>query len=362
MTAIQAIYIRGHEERLEPKPHVVYRIEIQANVRSWQMWRRYSEFVDLHTELTKSTGSEPPAALPPKHVLSIFRSKDDPKLMEERRAGLETYLRAILSAKDDKWRESFAFRDFIGVPVGKGATDAGIAGGGSYSGQQFTSSSWLEEHADLQTGLRDIRAEINKRDALSDRGDVSGAHAANVQAKKRLAGVFSRVGALGKGLETLGMAGMAEGELRRRTDMVSRLQDECEALAKMVSVARNTSRMNAMTEPRQAPQSDRAALMGGTAGANKPRRVFGQPAPVQETEETRPLDDVGLLQLQRQKMDQQDEQVSGLSAILQRQKQLGLAISNEIREQISILEDLDNEVDQVGGKLTNAKRQLNQLG
>jgi regulator of vacuolar morphogenesis len=361
MAAIQAIYIRGHEDRVEPKPHVVYRIEIQANVRSWQMWRRYSEFVDLHTELTKSTGSTPPAALPPKHSLSIFRSKDDPKLTEERRSGLETYLRAILSAKDDRWRESFVFRDFLGVPVGK---DVGSAGGGSYSGQQFTSSSWLDEHTDLQNSLRDIRAEINKRDALSDRGDVSGAHTTNVQAKKRLAGVFSRVGALGKGIETLGIAGMAEGELRRRTDMVSRLQDECEALAKMVSVARNTSKLYAMGEPNKAPETDRAALMGGigATGSNKPRRVFGQQLPAQETEETRPLDDAGIMQLQAQKMDQQDEQVAGLSAILHRQKQLGLAISNEIREQIDLLDDLNNEVDRVGGKLTGAKKQLNRLG
>ena len=64
MTAIQAIHVRGWEERLQPKAHVVYRIEIQASVRSWHMWRRYSEFVDLHTELTKSAGAPPPAELP----------------------------------------------------------------------------------------------------------------------------------------------------------------------------------------------------------------------------------------------------------------------------------------------------------
>src|SRR6266436_6749345 len=72
MTAIQAVYVKGHEERSQPKPHTVYRIEIQASVRSWSMWRRYSEFVDLHTELTKSTSSPPPASLPPKHTFSVL--------------------------------------------------------------------------------------------------------------------------------------------------------------------------------------------------------------------------------------------------------------------------------------------------
>ena len=104
MTAIQAIHIRGWEERLEPKTHVVYRIEIQASVRSWQMWRRYSEFADLHIELTKSTGSTPPAPLPPKNTLTMFRSSTNPTLLEERRAALETYLRAMLAARDDVWR------------------------------------------------------------------------------------------------------------------------------------------------------------------------------------------------------------------------------------------------------------------
>lgn len=124
MANIQAIYVRGYEERFEPKAHTVFRIEIQASVRSWQMWRRYSEFADLHTELTKSTGSPPPAQLPPKHALSmtvsvsILRSRANQDIMEERRAGLEVYLRAIISAKEDKWRDTFAFKDFLGVPVG----------------------------------------------------------------------------------------------------------------------------------------------------------------------------------------------------------------------------------------------------
>ena len=68
------------------------------------------------------------------------------------------------------------------------------------------------------------------------------------------------------------------------------------------------------------------------------------------------------MQLQQAKMDQQDSQVAQLSAILLRQKQLGLAIHQEISEQNDMLDGLTNEVDYVGGKLTSAKRQLNRLG
>ncbi|OSX67629.1 hypothetical protein POSPLADRAFT_1129634 [Postia placenta MAD-698-R-SB12] len=359
MSAIQAIHIRGYEERTNPKAHVVYRIEIQASVRSWQMWRRYSEFADLHVELTKSTGAPPPAELPPKRALSLFKTRNT-AMLEERRAGLEIYLRAILSARDDRWRESFAFRDFLGVPVGRQNGADGAAP------SQFTSSSWLDEHQDLLARVRDVRADINKRDALSDRGDISASHQSNVQAKKKLAGVLTRVGVLEDGLRSLGLSGMSEGELQRRTDMVARLRDDCEKLAKMVTVARMTSRgIGSAAERNPAAPSDRAALLETTSssGFNKPAtRVFGAAARPQETEQTRPLDDHGLMQLGQTQMEQQDQQLAQLSTILQRQKHLGLAIGSEIAEQNELLDDLTSDVDRVGNKLTSAKKQLNRLG
>ena len=365
-TAIQAVYVRGHEERSEPKPHVVFRIDVQAHVRSWQMWRRYSEFVDLHTELTKSVGAPPPSSLPPKHALAMLRSPKNEALLEERRAGLETYLRAIVSTKDGRWLDTFAFRDFLGVPVGKQATSGTNDGIGDGGAGQFTSSSWLDEHMDLQARLRDIRADVNRRDAFSDRGDVGAAHATNVQAKKKLAGLLTRVGAVGAGLDALALRGMSEGELQRRTDMVARLQDDCEKLAQMLTVARHTSRGLGSPAGRNPPAgSDRAALLGGgtPAVSSKPiARVFGVPQQPKETEETRPVDDHGLLQLQQAKMDQQDTQVSQLAAILQRQKQLGIAINNELVHHNELLDGLSDDMNTVGGKLVAAKKQLNRLG
>jgi len=359
MTAIQAVFIRGYEERSSPKPHTVYRIDIQANVRSWQMWRRYSEFDDLHTDLARSTGSSPPCVLPPKHKFAILRSHSDTKILDERRVGLETYLRIILSAKEDKWRDSFAFKEFLGIPVGK--QQAGEA-------SQLTSASWLDEHLELQSRLRDVWADINKRDALSDRGDIGASHKSNVAAKSKLAGVLARIGVLGKGLQELGVAGMSEGELQRRTDMVARLQDDCEKLSKVVTIARQTSSRAAAPLSsggslalNASSQSDKEALLGSSHAAKPARRVFGASSPPKETEMTRPLDNVGLIGLQQTQIQQQDNQLSQLTTILQRQKQLGEAIGSEIAYQIEMLDDLSNEVDRVGGKLTATNKQLNRL-
>jgi regulator of vacuolar morphogenesis len=361
MTAIQAVFVRGYEERTSPKSHIVYRIEIQAHVRSWQMWRRYSEFDDLHITFTRSVGA-PPCPLPPKHKFSLLRSHNNTKILDERKEGLERYLRAIVSAKDGKWRDHFAFRDFLGIPVGRqGSTAQNI------SPAQFTSSSWLDEHLDIQARLRDVWADINKRDALSDRGDVGASHKSNVNAKTKLAGLLSRIGSLGKGLEALALAGMNEGELQRRTDMVARLQDDCEKLSKVVTVARQTSSAARMVTAggsaalNPAPESDRQALLGFKTFGKPARRVFGASEP-QETEITRPLDNVGLVGLQQTQIQQQDQTLSTLTTILQRQRHLGEAINNEIHEQNELLDGLSNDADLVSGKLRRTNRELNRLG
>ena len=355
MAAIQAIHIQGHEQRTQPKPHIVYRVEVQTSVRSWQIWRRYSEFVDLHNELIKTTGSTPPMQLPPKHIFTLH--KNDEKILQERRTGLEAYLRALVSSKEGQWRETRAFNEFLGVPTGRNANTK-LA-----EGSQFTLSSWLDEHSELQSLVRDIRADVNKRNSLADMGDVTASHSSNVHAKKKLVALLDRVGLLAAGLEALGTQGMAQGELQRRTDMVARLQDDCEKLGKMVIASRQARRAQTLPHQRDsAPQEDRNALLSTSPrnDSRPARRVFG--APPQETDTTRPLDDHGLLQLQKDQMVQQDEQLTQLTTILRRQKDLGLAISQEIDEQNELLDSLTRDVDVIGGKLTSAQKTMRRLG
>jgi regulator of vacuolar morphogenesis len=359
MTAIQAVFVPGHEERSHPKPHTVFRIEIKANVRSWQIWRRYSEFADLHTELVKSTGSAPPHPLPPKQSFSMLRSRGGEKMLDDRRRGLEMYLRAIISSTDDRWREHIAFREFLGVPVGRQTKSQDA------HPTRFTVSSWLDEHLDLQSCIRDVRADINKRVTLSDRGDVNGALKANMSAKQKLAGVLTRIGRLGEGLRE---QGISDGEMQRRTDMVARLQDDCEKLGQMVSrvnLPATSSPSEASSRQRHVTlRSDKEELLGGASTSKPIMRVFGaaQATAPQETNETRPLDDRGVLQLQLAQMEEQDAQVTQLATILRRQRQLGEAIGAEIDLQNEMLDDLTTNVDRFGGKLAAAKKDLNRVG
>ncbi|KAK0478448.1 syntaxin [Armillaria novae-zelandiae] len=343
MTAIQQVSIVDLQERSEPKPHTVYRIEIKAHIQSWSMWRRYSEFDDLHTDLVQATGTPPPAPLPPKHKFSLFRSRTDSQLLTERRAALEIYLRAIISARDDQWREAYPFKQFLGIPIGKAAAAKNY------------------EYQEIQTRLRDVRADINRREAFSTQGDVNASHKSNVSAKQKLAGVLARIGTLGKGLQELA------GRGHERTDMVARLQDDCEKLGKMVTVARMTSSRSGgggvPTTMSLSPSTDREALLGPAGNTfTRVTRVFGVPSAPQETEETRPLDNHGLLGFQQTQIEQQDQQLSILTTILQRQRHLGEAIGTEIASQNDMLDGLSNDVDRVSSKLVSANRQLGRLG
>ncbi len=102
-----------------------------------------------------------------------------------------------------------------------------------------------------------------------------------------------------------------------------------------------------------------SSLWGNGGSQISTGRVFGKKP--EETEETRPLDDRGLLQLQQQKMNGQDQQLTELSKILQRQRGMGEEIHREIGEQTSMLEEIEHGVDKVGGKMARAKRDMNKL-
>src|SRR5258708_978299 len=363
---IQSIFIKELETRGGSKPYTVYKITVQAAVRTWNVWHRYSEFATLHQDLLNETSSPPPASLPSKHNFSIrspFGRGHDEKVLEERRTGLETYLRAILSSKDSKWRDTLQFRDFIGAPTTK------IESSFSTSGSHFTSSSWLDEHAELQTLVRDIRADLNKRDALSVRNEVAASHTSNVQGKKKLATLISRLDVLSKGIDEIALGGLAEGEVQRRKDMAARLQDDATSLGKMVIAARRIGALSGAGVVHESPasQGDRDVLLSMPGSLGEPSstrqvgRVFGKRT-VQETDQTRPLDDAGLMQLQQVQMEQQDAQIGQLFAAVHRQKHLGLAVHDEVAYQNELLDQLSADIDNTGVRLASAKKQIGRLG
>ncbi|RIA97208.1 hypothetical protein C1645_752766 [Glomus cerebriforme] len=375
---IQNVFVRDTETRLKPKPHIVYKVEVNAAVRTWSVWKRYSEFDELNDKLIRLFPSNPPPIeMPAKHYFTS--TLGNPVLVEERRRGLEDYLRGVLFHKDDRWRETDEWRDFLAIPTGRPLDAASM----------YTSESWLDEYNEVQAKAKEIRSLLNKRETHIARNEVQLSHNFNLQAKKNLTLLGMRVTQLETGLRGLaegsGKDGkvMSEGELRRRQDMITELKEEKDTLTKLVlatrtDISKAATPASSMDRAALFRQPDKSSMNRGIVGngnnngilskaasATPPssRRVFGNsrvtmPA---ETEQTRGLDNDGLINLQKQTMEEQDHHIEQFSAILSRHKHIGLAIGQELDYQNQLLNELDEDLDRTSDKLRFTTRKMNSI-
>ncbi|KAK4448637.1 Phox homologous domain-containing protein [Podospora aff. communis PSN243] len=322
------------------KPYTLYNITLRLPLRSFVVQKRYNDFVSLHASLSSLVGVAPPEPLPSK---SWFKSTiSSPELTETRRVGLEKYLRVIAESPDRRWRDTPAWRAFLNLPggAGAGASVSGMSVEGRIPaiGLRETNvvaasdaGTWLDLHREMKGALHEARAALGRRDSATENGVRV---EAGSQAKRALIKAGSLMGALGEGLRVLKEGGkLGEGEVRRRRDLQG--------------VASASERGQLMGEPTR--------LVARTGG-----RVLGAPLP--ETERTRELDNEGVLMLQKDIMKEQDQDVEALTKIVRRQKEMGMAIYNEVTSQIDMLERLDQDTDVVTKKLDVAKDRARRLG
>jgi regulator of vacuolar morphogenesis len=357
---LQGLYVRSHQQRRDSNEHsyTAYAVEVHAAGsagRTWAVWRRYSEFEqlasDIDAELTASTSASSwklPALPPKRENLSTIMLRPwkgvsgnkDEEFIANRQAGLERFLRAILASKDERAqavRQTRAWTAFLGADSSSSSTSTS----GKSSANAYTASSWLEEYNALDGQVKEIQSLLHKRDALIDKGDTTAAHKASVDSKTLLAKQTSSMTVLVSALDDLAKGGLSEGELRRRLDMVAKMQDKTLLLGQLaanVSIAARLSSASRNT-PNTANPENRTALLGSAASSAKPvTRVLGKAAAVQETEQTRTLDNMGLLQMQLQQVDDQDQKLNSLTAVIRRQKELATAIGVELNEQNEMLD------------------------
>ena len=152
-----------------------------------------------------------------------------------------------------------------------------------------------------------------------------------------------------KSQDDWGSEKLGDGEVRRRRDLVSSAKKEKETLENLLVAMVAKSRVDATVE-------DQKALINGSANNAKPGRVLGK-----ETKRTRELDNNGVVQLQKQMMEEQDEDVMVLAQAVRRQKELGLAIQEELVEQNELLGMLDEDVTRVAGKVSVARERVKKI-
>ena len=362
------------------KPYTIYNISLRQPLRRYTVEKRFSDFVELHAAVTSQSNNVlPPRPLPQK---SWFKSTvSSPELTESRRRDLEQYLKAINDAKDPRWRSSSAWRIFLNLPNG-GAGGLGVArhsnvqsaGAGELRNPITDPSVWLDIHRDLKAQLREARLALNQRDQASN---TQAQYEANADAKGCLVKATSTMSSLDAGLQ--GMSGgedkqnpsrrhdrneyqeenavrLSEGEIHRRKDLLGAARKERDGLQTILSTTAHDR--NATTDESNASRDE---LFRGSVptGASSGRRKLG--APLKETDRTRELDNTGVLQLQKQIIQEQDEDVVDLTKVVQRMKDMGVQINDELGLQREMLDMLDQDVDRVGDKVNVAKKRIRKI-
>ncbi|KAI9481576.1 MAG: Phox homologous domain-containing protein [Benjaminiella poitrasii] len=365
MDTIQAILINETETRHEPKAHTVYRIDVQAAVREWRVWKRYSDFTKLHEQLTRTfPDHDLPGQLPQKRIFPpTFNAPDK---IEDRRQGLETYLRSILSSRDSRWRQTEHWSLFLS-PSDEGAAEKKAIAKPVTTTMILPVGAWLDEYDGLVAISREIRSLIHRRNNHSSQNQVPDAMQCDMKAKRGLMTLSAQLAVLETSLSQEGEE-IADGEVRRREDQLSNLKIERDVLSKLITAPPVTARQqHGSLSSSSSHTPDTTTKKGKTRIHNEPAskksgRAFGAAFLKQqlqkETRETKGLDNQGLLNYQNQVMSSQDSHIEQFSQILQRQKELGVAIHIELENQIDLIESLDSQVDKTQKKLVFANKKL----
>ena len=347
------------------KTYTVYNITVRLPLRSFNVPKRYSDFLTLHSSLVDLTGTPPPRSLPAKSWFT--RTVGNADLTESRRQDLEHYLQAINDDQDNKWRRTSAWRAFLNLPssfAGQRSSRAtsnlqSIISGPAGNGAPITDPVvWLDCHRNLKTKLHDARLYLTNRDQAST---PQKQHEASAAAKSCLVQAGGMIGALEEGLKNVQKASggfegqnLGEGEVRRRKDLIAASRKDREGLEGLLNAMVQKSHLDNAV----ASMEERKSLVGN-GEAFKPKsggRVLGK-----ETQETRELDNNGVLQLQKQKMADQDMDVEELRKIIQRQRELGVSINQELEVQNEMLKMVDEDVDRVQGKIDIAKKRIGKI-
>ncbi|KAM0665184.1 hypothetical protein MY5147_007894 [Beauveria neobassiana] len=345
------------------KPYTLYNITLRLPLRSYVVQKRYSDFNNLHQALLQQAGAEPPQPLPKKYWLkSTVKSPD---LTRDRQVGLERYLKAIAEAPERQWRDTSAWRAFLNLPNSSTTNSAASAGGraANVASGAADPAAWLELHKELKQHLHDARIALSKRDGAADSGNMTAVAEAAASARKSIVRGGTLIVRLAEGLRKLQESGrIGDGELRRRRDLVSTAKMEREGLDKLAN-SMPTSAGNSSSSARgggglAASSPEKAKLLNG---ARPGGRRLGGGAPASETDKTRELDNQGVLLLQKQEMETQDLQLDQLTAIIRRQKEMGLQINEEVERQTQMLDVLDEDEARVRGKLGVANKRIQKM-
>lgn len=197
---------------------------------------------------------------------------------------------------------------------------------------QAASDSWLKEFEEAMRLADDILARINERNMMLASGN---------DPTRLVSATRRKITMLGTKLDRLESLlqnppikpSISEKEMYRRQDMLLGIRFRTKQMAAALSTSQ---------------PSNRATLMG----------TDSRSAPPEETSRTTGLDNYGIINMQKQVMKAQDDDLAGLEATVTSTKHIALAVHEELDLQNHLLNDLDKDADDTNNRLKAAQRKI----
>jgi len=180
LSSVQSVSIEGYETKnASGSKYIAYKIRIVTARASWVVYRRYSEFHSVYSELSKHW--EIPE-LPPKRVFGTFASN----FIDKRKIDLESWLRKTLVDVDEvlyrcpcvkifltknpvekKTNESFGVPKTENRTVPKASVASSNASSGSYTADDTRGKQYSENNQNVQDYIDISEDEADKGEKLS---------------------------------------------------------------------------------------------------------------------------------------------------------------------------------------------------
>ncbi|OUT20352.1 hypothetical protein CAS74_004599 [Pichia kudriavzevii] len=322
--------------------YVVYDLEIllefnKSRTERFRVSKRFSDFVQFRQLLLNRDLTDLPNL--PSKLSSFYKLSS--ALIEERRTGLANFSQTILN--DKKLRMNHEVLNFFSIPKSiisefnmiTSSKDGieGISTGGKYiiidSAQH-----WMDSFKTVKSMLQNARGKMFASDNVIEIRKILKDCEFN---QKILKDYLSNNRDLGA------------GEINRRNSLLESQISELNDL--------NYTLSNMKFNEQHVKVPLNSNILRDT-GNTTSRRIFGKP---KETSETKKYDNKGLLQYQQQKMAHQDQDLESLRDIIERQKQIGIAVNEELTIQNELLDGLGQQVDLSTEKMKNAKNKVNKI-
>eukprot|EP00123_Amoebidium_parasiticum_P010121 comp19903_c0_seq1/m.24127 comp19903_c0_seq1/g.24127 ORF comp19903_c0_seq1/g.24127 comp19903_c0_seq1/m.24127 type:complete len:326 (-) comp19903_c0_seq1:596-1573(-) len=305
--------------------YVVYKVELFMKSNQWAIWRRYSDFVDLHSKIA-DLYSLP--ELPPKKMFGNL----SPRLTAERRQALEDYLKRLLLEHNEDIAVNPHISRFLELK-GKVPMDT----------LENRLGRWHESYDEMMNLVSTISGNLAVRGRLKQQGKDDDDLVLDIRRKMMLLTEGTRdLQATLDEVEKKGSGLITDGELLLRQNKLQTLMGKREELERAEKTA-----------PTQMGNAEQRSELMGTGSS---QRVWGR-----ETAETAGKSNLEVVNVQRQLMDQQDEGLDRLQAIIQRQKQIALSINEELDTQNNMLDDLNVQVERTQGHMATTTKRVMKL-